>query len=151
MSYCRVTFALIICQAVVALGSEPHTFRDRYIGRTREPYRQPTYCESPHHRAQRALNSPSLYAGPYPGGGLYAWRQRYYDRLRHPLFDHSRHRVYSLLPYSQELSMAQSPAYGIADVSADVGTDDPVSRLQRNFFTDDLHSPEDLLQLRLGY
>ncbi len=60
-------------------------------------YRRPTYQESPQHRVTRTVNSPSLYAGPYPFGSLYTWRQYYYGHEQNPLLD--RLNAMGKLPY----------------------------------------------------
>ncbi|MEX1230717.1 MAG: hypothetical protein WEB58_10780 [Planctomycetaceae bacterium] len=151
MSLFRWAIAVLLCHAAIAAGAEPHPSPYRSALRYRSSYRQPAYRESPPRRERRMLSSPSLYAGPYPGGGLYAWRQWYYDRLRYPLFDRSRHRVFRILPFDRELSMSQSLMPGVMNEETDAAPDDPVTKLQNDFFTDDLHSPEDLLQLKLGY
>ncbi|MDA0833322.1 MAG: hypothetical protein O2955_05575 [Planctomycetota bacterium] len=165
MKFRVLAIILLLLQAFVVLGGERRRAYLRPVPWYVRPYRYGTVGrfywsypyswlmdrENPYHRQQRVLNSPSLYAGPYPAGGLYTWRQWYYDRLRYPLFDHSWHPLFSVLPYSPELSMAQSVLPDIGDGEAIPREDDPVTKLQEAFFTDDAHSAEDLLQLKLGY
>ncbi|MFN0196927.1 MAG: hypothetical protein ACKVT0_09275 [Planctomycetaceae bacterium] len=135
-------------------------------------FRRPAYQESPRHRETRTVNSPSLYAGPYPFGGLYTWRQYYYGHERNPLLDrlHATNAMsyYFIDPsYTRYIpfhatdtirypaSLNREWGMSVKDVGAmvlqsSIVAEDPVNKLQEQFFSDD-RSAEDVEQLKFGY